>query len=151
MKKYCECFNAGIDCSEICKCAECKNYEESEERRAILANCEIPASPSAAQFNKKAETPNGAKQKFLDISPKIVKEKPTEMKADNPQHNMSFDMTLGLAGKRTLIKGSMHANLIENKSVDEHLKEPDTKKKKTVISYGILAYILNKLQIQLIN
>ena len=27
LKKYCECFQAGIFCSEICKCVECKNYQ----------------------------------------------------------------------------------------------------------------------------
>ena len=27
MKKYCECFQAGIKCSEKCKCIRCKNCE----------------------------------------------------------------------------------------------------------------------------
>lgn len=27
LKKYCECFQAGVFCSESCKCVECKNYE----------------------------------------------------------------------------------------------------------------------------
>lgn len=27
LKKYCECFHAGIVCSELCKCDECKNTE----------------------------------------------------------------------------------------------------------------------------
>ncbi|EFJ41817.1 TSO1-like protein [Volvox carteri f. nagariensis] len=29
LKKYCECFQAGIYCSDNCKCVECKNYEEA--------------------------------------------------------------------------------------------------------------------------
>lgn len=27
LKKYCECFQAGVFCNEACRCAECKNYE----------------------------------------------------------------------------------------------------------------------------
>lgn len=30
LKKYCECFQAGVFCSDACKCVECKNYEVSE-------------------------------------------------------------------------------------------------------------------------
>lgn len=37
LKKYCECFQAGVMCSGVCKCHECKNTEESSERRALLS------------------------------------------------------------------------------------------------------------------
>ncbi|XP_036621362.1 tesmin [Trichosurus vulpecula] len=36
LKNYCECYEAKIMCSSICKCIGCKNYEESPERKNLL-------------------------------------------------------------------------------------------------------------------
>jgi len=55
LKKYCECFQAGVFCSDSCKCVECKNYEGSEQRAQVIACLNMqpggwaaadPASPS---------------------------------------------------------------------------------------------------------
>ncbi|NWS58527.1 MTL5 protein, partial [Chunga burmeisteri] len=36
LKNYCECFEAKIMCSSVCKCIGCKNYEESPDERKQL-------------------------------------------------------------------------------------------------------------------
>ena len=35
LKKYCECYQAGIICSENCKCVDCKNFEGSSARALL--------------------------------------------------------------------------------------------------------------------
>ena len=29
LKKYCECYNDGLGCNEICKCEDCKNNKQN--------------------------------------------------------------------------------------------------------------------------
>ncbi|KAM6321712.1 tesmin [Podargus strigoides] len=36
LQNYCECFEAKIMCSSICKCISCKNYEESPDEKKQL-------------------------------------------------------------------------------------------------------------------
>lgn len=36
LKNYCECYEAKIMCSSICKCMGCKNFEESPERKTLM-------------------------------------------------------------------------------------------------------------------
>lgn len=36
LKNYCECYEAKIMCSALCKCTGCKNFEESPERKTLM-------------------------------------------------------------------------------------------------------------------
>ncbi|MEW5305676.1 MAG: hypothetical protein WDW36_008202 [Sanguina aurantia] len=45
LKKYCECFQAGIVCMDNCKCVDCKNFEGSESRAAVVAAQEMTGGP----------------------------------------------------------------------------------------------------------
>ena len=60
LKKYCECFQAGVLCTDACKCIDCKNFDGSDERRLLLAGAIDPApqgpsgyaAPSPPPFKK---------------------------------------------------------------------------------------------------
>jgi len=50
LKLYCECFTAGIHCSELCKCVDCKNNGKSEKNiqlRTRALNTIIERNPDA--------------------------------------------------------------------------------------------------------
>ena len=46
LKKYCECFQAGILCSDMCKCVDCKNYEVGRSCRACAVQLPALHTPS---------------------------------------------------------------------------------------------------------
>ena len=36
LKNYCECYEAKIMCSHLCKCVGCKNFEETPENKTLM-------------------------------------------------------------------------------------------------------------------
>jgi len=54
LKKYCECFQAGITCQPTCKCSECKNQPGNEDRMFLERAGKIPM-PAPKKLKSEAE------------------------------------------------------------------------------------------------
>lgn len=50
LKNYCECYEAKILCTELCKCCGCKNYEDSFERKTLMHLADAAEVRSAQQI-----------------------------------------------------------------------------------------------------
>lgn len=54
LKNYCECYEAKISCSDLCRCQGCRNTEDSVERRSLMRLAAMGAlrSRQPASFKK---------------------------------------------------------------------------------------------------
>lgn len=87
LKKYCECFQAGVVCSSRCKCAECKNFPGSEDmikRRAKLKlpPVQIPGSPGSAAHLPAARGAQGKGALALSGQAGVLGESPVKPEFD---------------------------------------------------------------------
>ncbi len=62
LKKYCECFQAAVLCSAQCKCHDCRNTEESVERKALLTNSAWDATPHSSKDRNATPSPVHARR-----------------------------------------------------------------------------------------
>lgn len=69
LKKYCECFQMGVTCSELCKCINCKNVQGSEPRPQISST--VRPIPETG----KTETSVKVRKKVQRLLPGVKRER----------------------------------------------------------------------------
>jgi len=67
LKRYCECFEAGVDCTDKCNCTDCKNTRTGGA--AVLSSSASAAASSAASASAAAGAVVDNDLKFLELSP----------------------------------------------------------------------------------
>lgn len=60
LKNYCECYEAKILCSNLCKCCGCKNYEESFERKTLMQLANSSSESARGILKNLLPTNNGS-------------------------------------------------------------------------------------------
>ncbi|VDN15556.1 unnamed protein product [Dibothriocephalus latus] len=64
LKNYCECYEAKISCSDLCRCQGCRNTEDSIERRSLMR--------LAAMGSLRSRQPNAFKKHLIKPPPETL-------------------------------------------------------------------------------
>eukprot|EP00041_Stephanoeca_diplocostata_P014928 m.282551 g.282551 ORF g.282551 m.282551 type:complete len:168 (+) comp19854_c0_seq2:1124-1627(+) len=99
LKRYCECFQAGMVCSSACACVGCKNTDVSTERRALLRHIKLEEKhPGASAEN----SPVKGADDGLDTTTQHDKTRRRPV-------NFISDEVVADACKRILVAGDKHS------------------------------------------
>uniref|UniRef100_T2MC30 Protein lin-54 homolog n=1 Tax=Hydra vulgaris TaxID=6087 RepID=T2MC30_HYDVU len=72
LKNYCECYEAKILCSTLCKCSGCKNFEESADRKTLMQLADaaevrvLQQNAAISKLDTEMKVLNGETQCFKD-------------------------------------------------------------------------------------
>ncbi|XP_054716591.1 protein lin-54 homolog [Uloborus diversus] len=66
LKNYCECYEAKILCTNLCKCIGCKNFEDSSERKTLMHL----ADAAEVRVQQQAAAKTNLSSQMLDIPTK---------------------------------------------------------------------------------
>jgi len=99
LKKYCECFQASIYCSDNCRCMDCKNFEGSARRTALLLSDGPSKQPSASSPYKC----------FFDFLPKGSNLDEDKMDEDN--------LNATAVAKESVMRTRSNGNTLQTKAI----------------------------------
>ena len=85
LKKYCECFQAGLPCLPECSCISCKNFEGSDLRSRAIAGEDLNLRPATRDLEGDGE----------DLGPRV---RPVRRAAARRKVIQDFESSDGVAG-----------------------------------------------------
>uniref|UniRef100_A0A7S2SIY3 CRC domain-containing protein n=1 Tax=Rhizochromulina marina TaxID=1034831 RepID=A0A7S2SIY3_9STRA len=99
LKKYCECFQANIYCTEKCRCRECKNHEGNEERDEVS----LPPRESQSKVDSLLQAEDSAVAAAAAAATVAALSSRTEPPAPGLGQPLSQESILSSASRETLV------------------------------------------------
>lgn len=111
VKKYCECFNKGIGCSESCRCLQCKNMKKVNNSFDKLGNYLIKDKPYVESENLRSSSLMKQKNKLYM----------------NENSNLTFRSSDLQIEKTSICVESKKINIVHYNSQNKPIYEPEAK------------------------